>query len=169
MVGIPLLLFFFNYSRSANKTLCLFLEPDKSVTQGLLPHDEDFVYDRRNGNAYYIFPERVRFVRFPSGWPIFLQQTVPMVLYERGNGEPLEWTDLGKRTVSSKEVGAAMEPKWLTNIIKGASELQGESRMGKMLPLLSLAGVLMCMVLVFVLMTKIGALQTAVEGIKLLK
>jgi hypothetical protein len=139
------------------------------VTQGLLPHDEDFVYDHKNGNAYYIFPERVRFVRFPSGWPIFLQQTVPSVLYERGNGEPLEWTDLGKRTVSSKEVGAAMEPQWLKNIIKGASETQGEGRMSRMLPMISLMGIVIVAVVLFYALSKIGALQTAVEGIKLSK
>jgi hypothetical protein len=96
-----------------------------------------------------------------------LQQTVPSVLYERGNGEPLEWNDLGKRTVSSKEVGAAMEPQWLKNIIKGASETQGESRMGRMLPMISLMGIVIIAVILFYALSKIGALQTAIEASKL--
>jgi hypothetical protein len=166
MVAIPLMLFFWNYSRCANKTLCLFLEPDKSVTHGLLPHDEDFVYDHKNGNAYYIFEDRIRFVRYPTGWPIFLQQTVPMALYKRGDGEPLPWDDLGTRTVSSKEVGAAMEPQWLKNIIKGASEAQGESRMGRMMPVLTLAAVLIMMVFLFIVISKVGNMESAVNVLK---
>ncbi len=90
-------------------------------------------------------------------------------MYERGNGEPLDWKDTAKRIVSAKEVGAAMEPQWLKNIIKGASEAQGESKLGKMLPLLTVAAVIICLVLIFVLMTKISGVQTAIEGLKLTK
>ena len=174
MVAIPLMLFFWNYSRSAGKTLCIFLEPDGTYTPQLCPHDSDFVYDTKTGDAYYIYTSstpsnRVRYVRYPTGWPVFLQQVVPSALYERGNGEPLDWKDTGKRVVSSKEVGAAMEPQWLKNIIKGASEAQGESRLNRMLPLLSLVAVLLCLVFIFVLMTKLGGLQTAIEALKLTK
>ena len=174
MVAIPLMLFFWNYSRCARKTLCIFLEPDGTYTPQLCPHDADFVYDTKTGDAYYIYTQstpgnRVRYVRYPTGWPVFLQQVVPSVLYERGNAEPLDWKDTAKRIVSAKEIGAAMEPQWLKNIIKGASEAQGEGKLNKMLPLLTVAAVIICMVLIFVLMTKLGGLQTAIESLKLTK
>ena len=166
VVAVLLMVFFWNYARCANKTLCLFLEPDMSVTQALLPHDEDFVYDYKNGNAYLIFEKRIRFVRFPSGWPIFLQQVVPMALYKRGDGEPLEWNELGKRTVSSKEVGAAMEPQWLKNIIKGASEVHAESRMGRLMPIMTLICVVVILIFLFYLLSKIGGMQSAINALK---
>lgn len=169
MVAIPLMLFFWNYSRTAGKTLCIFLEPDGTYTPQLCAHDSDFVYDGKTGDAYYLYTARVRYVRFPTGWPVFLQQVVGSVMYERGNGEPLDWKATAKRIVSSKEVGAAMEPQWLKNIIKGASEAQGESKLGKILPLLTVAAVIICMILIFVLMTKLGGLQTAIESLKLMK
>lgn len=107
-------------------------------------------------------------MRYPAGWPIFLQQSIPSVMCDRANGVVLDWSDLANANVKAKEVGAAMEPQWIKSFIKGATESRGESKMSRMLPLLSLVAVILCLVMIFVLFTKIGGLQTAVESLKLL-
>lgn len=155
ILAIPLMIVVWNQQRCAGKMLCFFLDQAKFLKPKLLPADDDFVYDQQEGAAYYIFPERVRLTRFPAGWPIFLQQNIPTVLYETGNGEPLDWNDLSARVVSSKELGAAMEPKWLQNIVQGAREGVGESKWQRMMPMLTLAAVAICLLLLFVVMTKL--------------
>lgn len=163
LIGIPLL-FIFVRLRVAGKMLCLMLEEDKSLLPRLYPVQGDFVYVGDEG--YYVYPSRVRLVRYPLGWPRFMQEIVPCALYERGNAEPLEWIELGKRYVSSVEVGAAMEPRWLANVVKGIREA-APSRLEKMLPLLSVTLGVICMLLMFFLMSKMSALQTAVNALKL--
>lgn len=164
---VPVIIFFWNQQRIAKKVLCLFLEEDRSINQRLLPAQTDFVLDLKMGQAYYIYPDNVRFMRYPAGWPTAIQQVVPVVLYERGNGEPLDWVHLEKRVVSATEIGAAMEPEWLKNIVRGYRETSGETKMQKMLPLLSVALGAICMLLLFVVMTKFGSLEATVESLKL--
>ena len=164
------LVFLWNQRRTIGKILVLFLEGDKYVRVCLLPVRGDFVMDFKTGEAYYIFPERVRLIRFPIGWPSilsFMQQIVPCVEYVRGDGEPLNWNKPAERTVSSKEVGAAMEPEWLSNLVRGYREAEGGgSKWQRMLPVLGLGIGLITLILIFVVMTKVGGLQNAVDRLK---
>jgi len=170
LVGL-LLMVVWNKLRTTGKTLCLICEEDKSIKQRLLPGNADFVIDVHYGEAYYIFPERVRLMRFPAGWPSFLQENVPALLVNRGDGEPLDWNNLSKRVVSALEVGAAMEPQWLKNIVKGVQEGAGGTKLQRIMPLISVALGVICMLILFYLIVQIGGLEHEIgilrESVKL--
>ena len=173
LLTVPVGMYFYIVWKIRGKTLCYFLEPNKGVTPVLLPCDEDFVYDYSRGDAYYIYPEKIRLTDYPSMMPKFLRQNVPSVLYERGNGEPLDWIELSKRTISAKEIGSAMEPKWIQSIVQGARESAPESGFKKFVPVLSLVVGGLALVMIFVLFTKMGGIeagqQALTQSLKLFK
>ena len=160
-VVIPVALFFWNQNRTAGKVLTLILEEDKSLTISPNPIKGDFVLVGDEG--YYIFPDRVRFMRYPSGWPKVLQQIMPAVLYNRGDGEPLDWNKLVRRTVSATEVGAAMEPEWLKNIVRGAREGSKGDKTQRVFLMVSIGISIVCLLLLFYMLSKFGGLEQLIK------
>lgn len=160
-VVIPVALFFWNQSRSAGKVLTCILEEDKSLKITLYPIRGDFVLVEDEG--YYIFPDRVRLTRYPGGWPKVLQQVVPVVLYNRGDAEPLDWNRLIKRTVSATEVGSAMEPEWLKNIVRGAREGSKGDKTQRVFLMVSIGISVICLLLLFYMLSRFGGLEQLIK------
>ena len=101
-----------------NKVFCWFLEGDRSARVKLLKIiDNDFVEYKED--KYGVDPEFVRMVRYPMGWPGFLQVPVPCVMFEVGRFSPVNWIDCGDPGASSKEVAAVLDPHWMSLIVKG--------------------------------------------------
>jgi len=160
-VVIPVALFFWNQNRTAGKVLGVMLEEDKSLSIKPYPVRGDFVLIGDEG--YYIFPDRVRFMRYPSGWPSPLQQNMPAVLYNRGDGEPLDWNKLIRRTVSATEVGAAMEPEWLKNIVRGAREGGKGDKGTKVFLFISIGIGIICLLLLFYMLSRFGGIEQLIK------
>lgn len=108
-------LMFWNKVRVTGKMLCFFLRKDKSVTPQLCQLREAFVI---SGNrAYDIYPSMVRLMRYPAGWPPFLQELVPAALYDEEGAVPLDWNTLKAPTEGSLSLRSALDENWLRKLV----------------------------------------------------
>jgi len=140
--------------KCSGRILCWFLEEDISAVPELNKIVEDFIISR--DGMYDIEPEKVRLIRYPMGWPRLLQQIIPCVLFERGNALPLDWVRLRGDRESAREIRAVLDEVWMRNLIKGAKESTTGGRFEGMLPWLTIGISGVCLLMIFVLMTKVG-------------
>jgi len=166
-----LLIVFFFYvllirKMTGGKVLCYFLEKDKGVKPKLLPMWEgDFTMDK--GNKYQVRPQNIRFVRYPGGMPPFMQVIVPALLYESGKASPLDWVNLDVSSKSSKELDASLEPHWLRMIVKRIQEqAAGGDKLVRIATLVGAMAAVLGLILIFVVMTKLGSINSNLGAIK---
>jgi len=119
-----LLLIAWNRQRVKGRMLCYFVKKDKSLVSKLCELQNDFViFEDR---AYDVYPDFVRITRFPMGWPAFLQELVPSVLYDEEDAIPLDWIDLDNRLERSMNLRSALEENWVRKLVhEAATEGQG--------------------------------------------
>lgn len=166
IVLLPVILLLSNKMRTKGKCLCFFMEGDLPVVPKLLKVvDDEFVtYD---GGKYNIYEKACRIFYYPMGWPSILQERVPCALYRVGDGIPRNWVDLTERKVSSRELGSILDPHWLGMIVKGwQKEAGGGDRLQRLLPLMMVALGALTLIMTFVIMTKFGSIQSAVNALK---
>lgn len=163
LIGAPLILIVLLKGRVKDKALCLILEEDKTLTIRLLPRKGDFVvWDK---DVYLIDEEYARTTWYPGNFPTFLQNQVPVLLLQNGRAEPLDWLELNKRGMNPNELGEVLDSHWMGNLIHHTKEgaVQAKTSMWTWIGLG--VGVVSLLVL-FYLLTKIGALESAVSGIE---
>lgn len=155
----------FPRAKSKGKALCYFLEATRTTSIKLLKVEEEhFIKD---GELKFWFEEeKVRYFRYPSGWPSIFQITVPGLLVDRRRGEAMDWNDLPDPGASPREMGAVMDPVWMAMVVKGVKEGVVPSRLEKILPLLAVALSGLTLLFLFYLYTKLGAIESAVEVLK---
>jgi len=119
-----LLLIAWNRQRVKGRMLCYFVKKDKSLVPKLCELQSDFViFEDR---AYDVYPDFVRITRFPMGWPAFLQELVPSVLYDEEDAIPLDWIGLDNRLERSMNLRSALEENWVRKLVhEAATEGQG--------------------------------------------
>ena len=146
------------------KIYCLFIEDDKYVEGKLKSpvYNNEYIVDREG--AYEIFPDRVGLTYFPRGLlPQFFQERVPCLILRRDHPIPVEIDNPTSKPISAKEVKVGLEPHFIKNLVSTSREGGGESRLQRMLPLLTVAAVILCLVLIFVVLTRMGALESAIK------
>ena len=120
----PLFLIAWNRQRVKGKMLCHFVRKDKSLDSKLCPLRFDFV--EYGSRAYDVYPDFVRIARFPMGWPAFLQELVPVALYDEEDAIPLDWIKLDNRLESAMNLKSALEENWVRKLVhEAATEGQG--------------------------------------------
>ena len=163
MLAGPLILFFISRTRVAGRILCIVLEEDRSVKTRLVKVEGDYL--NIGENRYLINPDAIRLMRYPAGWPIWLQQIVPTCLYRVEEAQALDWNSQQPITDSSSALSAVMEPHWLKLIVRGTKEggsnLTGGSRV---LTVVGIGASVLGLVLIFYLISRIGALETIVKS-----
>jgi len=147
------------------KIYCIFIEDDGYVGGKLKKplFNEEYILDKEG--AYDIVPGRVGITVYPRMLPSFFQSIIPCLLYRRDNPIPqiIKNPILGAKEMTSKEVKVGLESHFLKNLVATSREGVTETRWQKMLPLLTVVGVILCMVLIFVALVKMGALERAVQ------
>lgn len=164
LLGGPVLLFFYNRHRTVGKILCYILEEDRSVRSRLIKVEGDFL--NFGGNRYLVNPDAVRLMRYPAGWPSWIQQIVPVCLYKVEESTPLDWNTQMPVTNSSSALATVMEPEWLKLIVRGTREgatgaLTGGNRV---LTVLGVGASVLVLVMMFYLISRIGALEAIVKS-----
>ena len=146
--------------------MCWFAEDDRTAVPRFLKVQGDLVYYL--DEAYKVDPAYTRLVWYPTGMPSMFQTLVPCLLYQRGRHDPLDWVLLGAGPiVSAKEVGAALEKYWMGMIVRGVREgMAGASRMERMMTFLAVGLSALTLIMIFVVMTKMGSLQSAVSSLR---
>lgn len=109
-------LVFWNRHRVKGKVLCFFNREDKSLLVCLCEVVDSWILFQNR--AYDIFPEMVRLTKFPMGWPAFLQELVPCVLYDEEDAVPLDWIHMGNRQERAMELRAALDENWMRKLVE---------------------------------------------------
>jgi len=112
-------LIMWNRQRVKGRMLCFFIRKDKSVVQSLCELKSDFVIYK--DRAYDVYPDFVRIIKFPMGWPAFLQELVPSSLYDEEDAIPLDWIDLDSRLERSMQLRSALEENWVRKLVHEAA------------------------------------------------
>ena len=147
------------------KIYVLFIEDDGYLVGKLKKpmFNEEYILDKEG--AYDIVPDRVGLTVFPRMLPSFFQSIMPCIVYRRDNPIPekIENPIMGAKEMTSKEVKVGLESHFIKNLVSSSKEGAGESRLSKMLPLLTAVGMILCMVLIFVALVKMGAMERAIQ------
>jgi len=150
---------------------CFFLEKDKSITFNL--HKVHGPHVEVGDELYGVSPSRIRFIRFPLSWPSVFQQIVPVSMYQREDYQPLDinsptdWVKLLPSKDSAIEVSAVLEPRWLAAIVRGTKENAGEeSKLHRMAPILAVGVSAVCLIMIFVVFTKISGLSSELSNLE---
>jgi len=164
----PVIVYLLLKSRVVGKMGCFFLEKDKSITFRLYKVQGRHV--AVDDELYGVSPGRIRFIRFPMGWPALFQQVVPVSLYQREDynpidiNDPVNWTSLAPSKDSSIEVGAVLEPRWLAAIVRGTKEgAPDQTRMQKLIPALTLGAVAAVLVFMFYVIMKVNGIESDIN------
>ena len=164
MAFVPVAAFFWMRSRVTGRMLCWIMEDDRSAKQAMLKVAGDFV--TIDDERYVVSPEAVRLIRYPAGWPPWMQQVVPCSLYSRGNAVPIDWATSTPTALSSTELGAILDPNWMRLIVKGTRE-QGEgSGTSRMITFVSLGLGAISVVMIFYLISQLGTLNGAITSLQ---
>lgn len=145
------------------KIYCLFIEDDGYVKGALKKpmFNNEYIIDEEG--AYDIISDRVGLTTFPRGLPSFFQSILPCIIYRRDDPVPIEINNPTSRPISAKEVRVGLEPHFIKNLVMTSREGGGESRLQRMLPLLSVAAIGMVLILIFVVLVKMGTLEKAIQ------
>lgn len=152
----PMFLIFWNKRRIRGKMLCYFVKEDKSILPELCELRNDFVI--HGDYAYDVYPDFVRIVRYPTGWPSLLQELIPCSLYDERDGVPLDWVHIGERKVRAMELRSALDENWLRKLVHEAATVEGSSAGGfsfnwrKVLPIILIVGG----IIGFIVISKMG-------------
>jgi len=147
------------------KIYVIFIEDDGYIGGKLKKpmFNEEYILDKEG--AYDIVPDRVGITVYPRMLPSFFQSIIPCIVYRRDNPIPqlIKNPILGSNEITSKEVKVGLESHFIKNLVATSREGAGESRLHKMLPLLTVVGVILCLVLIFVALVKMGAMERAIQ------
>ncbi len=178
----PLVMQFAIRQRCSGRLLCAIVGTEKPLDFKLLKtktgqgEQGEFVED--GNDKWLIVTKQVKLVKYPILFPKafqMFQQIVGCSLYMRGRAEPLDWEDPPKGLLSSKELPAILDPHWLVALVRGVEEgntLRPDKR-ARMMALLAVAASMICMILIFVVLYKLGTMQTIIntlpEALKLVR
>lgn len=143
------------------KIYCLFIEDDGYVKGALKTptHNNEYIEDE--WGAYDIVPDRVGLTIYPKGLPAFFQSIVPCLIYRRNDPVPVIINNPTTKNMSPIELKVGLEPHFIRNLVSQAREGGRESKLQKMMPLLTIASIGLVLVMIFVVLAKVGALETA--------
>ena len=155
---MPIGMFFYYRSKTAGRILVWIVEDDRTIRQRLLKVEGNFVNFSRE--KYVVNPKTVRLMRYPIGWPVWIQQILPCALYQRGEAEPLDWTTMIPINTSAVELATILEPHWLSLIVQGTKEGGAGSPNNQKIMLMAAAGIgVITLVAVLYLIAQIGGLE----------
>jgi hypothetical protein len=134
-----LVLIIWNKKRVAGKMLCFFARKDKSVKPELCELRSSFVIWK--DRAYDVYPDFVRVIRFPMGWPALFQESVPASLYDEESALPKDWVSLDEPKEGSLRLRSALDESWMKKLVQESSAQPGSGfsfNWKKVLPILAL-------------------------------
>lgn len=159
-MSFPLMIQWYVRKKSSGRHLCAIIEKGRPLQFKMLKVvGDDFVKD--GDDEWMLQGSLMKPVSFPISWPKVLgsfQRDVWCSLVMRGRSDPLDWEDSPAGALSSKELPVVLDPHWLINLVKGVGEEGGRGlgKLERMMIFLSAGISAVCMLLLFVLMTRGG-------------
>ncbi len=161
MVLGPVILFFVVRRRTFQKMLCELLDSDGSIRSKLVRVQGDWIFV--DGERYLVKSEMIKWKRYPTGWPVWLQQTVPCALYLVGRTDPIDWTEPSREGVSSAELAAILDPHWMQILVRGVSEVSKDSsRENRIMSMIAVGTGVLSVLLTIYVISRLIALESIV-------
>lgn len=166
IMSFPLALQWWINSRVRGKHLCFIVEKGRPLSIKLLKIiKDDFV---KEGKDHWILDnELMKPVDYPIQFPKVLagfQKGVWASLVMRGRASPLDWENPPAGALSSKEVPAILDPHWLIALVRGVGEEGKPAKSERMLLYLAVGASVICLVMLFYVISKIGGIQAALDA-----
>jgi hypothetical protein len=159
------------YQLTNGKMLCGIVSKGKPLKFRMLKLiDGEFV--KEGNDKWFIREKQVKLVNYPIMFPKvlgFMTRVVPCELVTPGRAEPLDWQDPTKGVMSSKELDAVLDPHWLRGFVLGVVNESGGGKSDKQMRMFTMLAVALgaiCMVLLFVLMTRLNQTNAAIKALQ---
>lgn len=154
------------------KVVAIFVEPNRQTTEELIPIDESGIIRSDHGDGdeeYIIVPRKSFWSKWPKGFPVWMQESVPTLLFMRNNPEPFD-PDLVKTVITAKTLKYITDEKMLKATWQDAAESIGIAGSNFKSPIVWLgiilgAGIIFLGVFMFVLFQQISELDTYVRSL----
>ena len=153
-----------------NKVVAIFIEPNRQTTEELIPIDETGKIKSKNTETQYLLvPKKSFWSKWPKGFPIWMQESVPTLIYERGNAEPYDPGDQ-KTVLSARTLRYITDPEMLKATWKDAAESIGIAPSNLKSPIVLVGVILGGLILIlgifmFVIFQKVTELDTFVRSL----
>ena len=116
---IPFIVIVWNKMRCRGRILGYFARKDKSLDGRLCVLRDSFViYGNR---AFDLYPDYIRIVRFPMGWPAIFQEPMPCGLWDEEDALQKDWITLQPPSEGSLSLRAALDENWIRKLVQEAS------------------------------------------------
>jgi hypothetical protein len=157
---LPGVAFLMNYRKCNGRVAAFFLDQTDELKPVLCKKLSETWAITKDGCAYRLSTEKVRQIYWPLGYPRILQLKISGYLYISNETNPLDWKTVELKAgdyVSSKEIGALLEPEWLKALVRGVKEggASGMSKMERMVMFVGAGAGVASLIMIFVVMTKL--------------
>jgi hypothetical protein len=154
------------------KIVGIFIEPNRQTTEELIPIDSSGKIRSKHGEKdkeYLLVPKKSFWSKWPKGFPVWMQETVPTLLYVRNNAEPFDPEDM-KSVISSRTLRYITDPEMLRATWKDAASAIGVSPSNLKSPVMVMGIILGGLIIVlgifmFVIFQKLTELDSFVRSI----
>ena len=111
------------------KVVAYFIETNRQTTEELLPIDESGIIKSKHGDGdeeYLIIPKKSFWSKWPKGFPVWMQESVPTLLFIRNNAEPFD-PDQIETVITAKTLKYITDEKMLKATWQDAADAIGIS------------------------------------------
>ena len=109
------------------KVVAHFIETNRQTTEELLPIDESGIIKSKHGDGdeeYLIIPKKSFWSKWPKGFPVWMQESVPTLLFIRNNAEPFDPEQI-QTVITAKTLKYITDEKMLKATWQDAAEAIG--------------------------------------------
>ena len=109
------------------KVVAHFIETNRQTTEELLPIDESGIIKSKHGDGdeeYLIIPKKSFWSKWPKGFPVWMQESVPTLLFIRNNAEPFDPEQI-QTVITAKTLRYITDEKMLKATWQDAAEAIG--------------------------------------------
>jgi hypothetical protein len=132
IILLPVFMLVMNKVKCSGKAMAVILRDGLPIDQRLCKVVRGFIV--YNGCGYYMYDDLHRDMRYPAGYPSFMQETVKAYLIDEHDGVPLPWALIeekpGMRMKRARELGACFDSEMFATYLKKSTE-QGATLKGR--------------------------------------
>ena len=154
------------------KAVAVFIEPNRQTTEELVEVNESGIIKSKHGDGdeeYLIIPKKSFWSKWPKGFPVWMQESVPTLLFMRNNPEPFDPDEI-RTVITAKTLKYITDEKMLKATWQDAAEAIGLSTPSFKSPIVWLgvilgAGIIFLGIFMFVLFQRIVELDDFVRSL----
>ena len=167
VLGAAFMMFAVMKKKYYGKILVFFVEKDKTLTMKVFKPKSRYFKTADGSEQYLIDTDRIMLVDFPFNMPPVLQQTMPCLIYPRGNPEPLDPREvtLLPSGLTASEIANCTDEGIISGIVKATQEADQKKKLPEwFMPGVAAVMTLICLLLVWSMSAKLDHLSGLLGG-----